>query len=134
MMVSVARNGCETIRCADELIDGSQEALLKTDALGAVVHGSEDRRSHPLKYRLHSAFLVARRAFAACWAIAFLTSGTNFGARASPPFESPNLPITKAAGFITFTGAWNSKILSISAVVCTAMVGAYHAWLLGAIQ
>src|SRR2546427_2379388 len=45
---------------------------------------------------------LAQRAFAARWAIAFLSSGDSLAALARPPFCPPNLPNATAAGFFFF--------------------------------
>ena len=45
---------------------------------------------------------LAQRAFAARWAIAFLSSADNFAALARPPLTPPNFPRATAAGFFFF--------------------------------
>lgn len=61
----------------------------------------------PFFYEPSSA--LAQRAFAACWAIAFLLSGESFAALARPPFTPPSLPSATAAGFF-FLGLAGNRI------------------------
>lgn len=81
-----------------------------------------------IESRPHSAFPLAQRALAACWAIAFRASGDSRAALALPPLEPPSFPNATAAGFFTLTGVGRvsnlvTLLVNSSAACWTAMLG-----------
>jgi hypothetical protein len=69
---------------------------------------------------------LAQRAFAARWAMSFLSLGVSFSALALPPFMPPNLPRATAAAFFFFFGKDSTRVdgVSGSPIACSTTLRA----------
>lgn len=86
-------------------------------------------RAQPILNALLALAALARRAFAARWAISLHSPGVSFAAWARPPLNPPSLPSATAAGFFLRSGNRSTRVFAASGapVACSTTRKAFRA-------